>query len=160
DLLNPESVNETFNPKDHQHQGLVLLGVLQLGISLGLTISSLCVADLPILERRLRETLHEGAATFEQKLRYMHAFSTFQGLAIPEDESALDLPSFPSLLELVNRLILRRNHLTDALRLIDITTYYHACRQTYPHSPRWLLEPFTQKMAIDILELFVRANGL
>jgi hypothetical protein len=160
DLLNPESVNQTFNPKDHKHQGLVLLGALQLGISLGLTISNLCVADLPVLDRRLRETLHEGPATFEQKLKYMHAFSQYQGIEIPHDESALDLPSFPNLLELVNRLILRRNYLNDAIRIIDIATYYHASNQSYPHSPRWLLEPITQKMATDILELFVRANGL
>jgi hypothetical protein len=160
DLLNPEAVFKTFNPDDHQHQALVLLGAFQFGLALALTISSLVVADLPILERRLRETLHDGPIAFEQKLKYMKEFNKIQGLNFRDDEAALDLHSFPNLLELVGRLIVRRNHLNDALRLIDIATYYHAAKQSYPHSPRWLLEPYTQKMSVDILELFVRSNHL
>jgi hypothetical protein len=160
DLLNPEAVYKTFNPEDHQHQALVLLGALQLGVSIGLTISSLDVADLPILERKLRETLHDGPVAFEQKLKYMKEIGKHQGLKLPDDEAALDLHSFPQLLELVGRLIVRRNHLNDAIRLIDIAGYYHASDHPYPRAPRWLLEPYTQKISIDILELFVRSNRL
>lgn len=160
DLLNPEAVFKTFNPDNHQHQALVLLGTFHFGLSLALTISCLVVADLPFLERKLRETLHDGPIAFEQKLKYMRSFNTLEGLAFSDNEAALDLHSFPKLLELVGRLIVRRNHLNDALRLIDIATYYHASKQSYPHSPRWLLEPYTQKMSLDILELFIRSNHL
>jgi hypothetical protein len=97
DLLNPEAVYKTFNPDDYQHQSLVLLGALNFGISLGLTISNLVVADLPVLERRLRETLHDGPIAFEQKLKYMKEFGRYQGLKFVDDEAALDLDSFPQL---------------------------------------------------------------
>jgi hypothetical protein len=90
----------------------------------------------------------------------MKEFGKHQGLKFADDEAALDLNSFPQLLELVGRLIVRRNHLNDAIRLIDIATYYNASRQSYPHSPRWVLEPYTQKLSLDILELFVRSNRL
>jgi hypothetical protein len=160
DLLTPHSVNKTFNPADHQHQALVLLGGLQLGISIGLTIAALGVADLEFLERRLRETLHDGPATFQQKLKYMKAFSEYKGLHLDNEEASLDLHSFPQLLEVVNRLILRRNHLNDAVRLLDIATHYHAVKQPFPHAPRWILDPITQKLGADILSLFIKSNGL
>jgi|GEM_PF-3413702 len=160
DLLTPYEVNRTFNPKDHQHQALVLLGGLQLGISLGLAIASLGVADLEFLERRLRETLHDGPTAFQQKLKYMREFSKLKGLPLDSEEAALDLHSFPLLLEVVNRLILRRNHLNDAIRLLDIATYYHAVKQPFPHAPRWILDPITQKLGADILALFIRSNEL
>ena len=160
DLLTPHSVNKTFNPSDHQHQALVLLGGLQLGISIGLSIMSLGVVDLGFLERRLREALHDGPVTLQQKIKYIKAFSESKGMHLENEEAALDLHSFPQLLEVVNRLILRRNHLNDAIRLLDIATYYHAVKQPFPHSPRWILDPFTQKLSADIFSLFITSNGL
>jgi hypothetical protein len=144
---------------DRAHVGLVLLATRALAISLGLLISELNVVDVLKVEARLREELHGGAESLAQKVRFADAIHRLTGEA--DAEQAIDHKEFPRLLEEVNRLLIRRYALNDAVRITDLALHYFAAGSaTLPRHLSGSDSNLSAKMASDILALFVKSNSL
>lgn len=144
------------------HTVLVLQGALMLALNLGLLVARFNIVDALDLEQRLREELHGGAEALEQKRRYLAAVArlTAESRGGPSDIE-IDLPNFPRLLEQVNRLLLRRNVLNDAVRDIDLALHYVASGHSkLPRNIGGAQHSLSGKVASDILSLFVSSNGL
>lgn len=155
-------LNKKLHCENPSHVALVLKGALMLGISLALLISELNVADILMLETRLREALHGGAEALEQKQRYLEVVARLAAESgIGSADASIDLASFPLLLEQVNRLLQRRYSLNDALRVIDLARHYSASHSTaLPGHLGGTSTSLPAKLASDLLALFVQANGL
>lgn len=68
---------------------------------------------------------------------------------------------FPRLLEEVNRLLIRRYALNDAIRITDLALHYFAAGTgTLPRHLSGSESNLSAKMASDILALFVKSNSL
>jgi hypothetical protein len=142
------------------HRVLVLQGALVLALNLGLLAARLNIVDALDLEQRLREELHGGAESLEQKRRYLAAIARLTTES-RRDDVDVDLPNFPQLLEQVNRLLMRRYVLNDAIRDIDLALHYIASRHsTLPRNIGGARHSLSGKVASDILSLFVSSNGL
>ncbi|EKD54434.1 MAG: hypothetical protein ACD_60C00086G0004 [uncultured bacterium] len=155
------NLNRKLRPSEPAHVVLVLQGALMLAISLGLLASQLNVVDTLNVEKRLREELHGGADFLEQKVRYLDVLSRLS-LESGADvrEATIDFDGFPSLLEQVNRLIVRRYALNDATRVIDLALHYLAVGSSgLPGHLGGTQTSLPAKIASDILSLFVRSNG-
>lgn len=150
-----------LRPSEPAHVVLVMQGALMLAISLGLLASQLNVTDTLNVENRLREELHGGAEFLEQKTRYLEVLSrlSVESGAGTKDTS-IDSDGFPSLLEQVNRLIVRRYALNDATRVIDLALHYLAVgSSSLPGHLGGTQTSLPAKIASDILSLFVKSNG-
>ncbi|MGE4239173.1 hypothetical protein, partial [Ramlibacter sp.] len=144
---------------DRAHMCLVLLATRALAISLGLLISELNVVDVLNVEARLREELHDGAESLAQKVRFADAIRRLTGGA--DSEQAIDHAEFPRLLEEVNRLMIRRYALNDAIRITDLALHYFAASTgALPRHLSGSDSNLSAKMASDILTLFVKSNTL
>lgn len=144
---------------DRAHTCLVLLATRALAISLGLLISQLNVVDVLSVETRLREELHGGAETLAQKIRFADAIHRLTGEA--DSQQVIDHENFPLLLEQVNRLLVRRYALNDAVRITDLALHYFAAGTgVLPRHLGGNDSNLSAKMASDILALFVRSNAL
>lgn len=144
------------------HRVLVLQGTLALALNLGLLAARLNVVDLLDLENRLREELHGGGEALEQKRRYLAAIARLTAESSGDSKDVdVDLSNFPRLLELVNRLLMRRNVLNDAVRDIDLALHYVASGHSkFPRNIGGAPHSLSGKIASDILSLFVSSNGL
>ncbi|MDR2332599.1 MAG: hypothetical protein LBE61_03875 [Burkholderiaceae bacterium] len=143
---------------DRAHVCLVLLATRALAISLGLLISELNVLDVLKIEQRLREVLHGGAESLAQKVRFADAIYQLTGQA--DSENPIDHKEFPYLLEEVNRLLVRRYALNDAIRISDLALHYYAAGAgSLPRHLSGSDSNLSTKMASDILSLFVRSNS-
>lgn len=144
------------------HRVLVLQGALALALNLGLLAARLNVVDALDLEQRLREELHGGTESLEQKRRYLAAIARLTAESrSASSEVDVDLPHFPQLLEQVNRLLMRRYVLNDAVRDIDLALHYIASgHSTLPRNIGGARHSLSGKVASDILSLFVNSNGL
>ena len=68
---------------------------------------------------------------------------------------------FPRLLEEVNRLLIRRYALNDAIRITDLALHYFAAGTgTLPRHLSGSESNLSAKTASDILALFVKSNSL
>lgn len=144
---------------DRAHVCLVLLATRALAISLGLLISELNVLDVLKIEARLREELHGGAESLAQKVRFADAIHQLTGET--DSEQAIDHKEFPRLLEEVNRLLIRRYALNDAIRITDLALHYFAAGTgSLPRHLSGSDSNLSAKMASDMLALFVKSNGL
>ncbi|HDR9472027.1 hypothetical protein KTE49_11085 [Burkholderia multivorans] len=144
---------------DRAHMCLVLLATRALAISLGLLTSELNVVDVLNVESRLREELHGGAESLAQKVRFADAIRRLTGDAA--SQQAIDHEEFPRLLEEVNRLLIRRYALNDAIRITDLALHYFAAGTgTLPRHLSGSDSNLSAKMASDILALFVKSNSL
>jgi hypothetical protein len=144
---------------DHAHACLVLLATRALAISLGLLISSLNVVDVLNIEDRLRQELHGGAESLAQKVRFAEAIHRLTGQS--SAEQAIDHEGFPQLLEEVNRLLIRRYALNDAIRVTDLALHYISSgADSLPRHMSGSESSLSIKMASDILCLFVKSNSL
>lgn len=144
---------------DPAHTCLVLLATRALAISLGLLISQLNVVDVLQVEDRLRQVLHGGAEALAQKARFAQAIHRLTGEAAADQ--AIDHDGFPDLLEEVNRLLIRRYALNDAIRISDLALHYSAAgAASLPRHLSGSDSTLSAKMASDILSLFVKSNGL
>ena len=75
-------------------------------------------------------------------------------------DTSIDSDGFPSLLEQVNRLIVRRYALNDATRVIDLALHYLAVgSSSLPGHLGGTQTSLPAKIASDILSLFVKSNG-
>lgn len=161
-LLNLGQQNQLYRklrPDDQTHVCLVLLATRALAISLGLLISELNVLDVLNVEARLREELHGGAEALAQKVRFADAIHRLTGEA--DSEQAIDHKEFPCLLEEVNRLLIRRYALNDAIRITDLALHYFAAGAgSLPRHLSGSDSNLSAKMASDILALFVKSNAL
>lgn len=161
-LLNLGQQNELHRKLrggDLTHVCIVLLAARALAISLGVLISNLNVTDVLNVEDRLRQELHGGAESLAQKVRFAKAIHRLTGES--STEQAIDHDTFPHLLEEVNRLLIRRYALNDAIRITDLSLHYIAAGTT--SLPRHLSgseSVLSAKMASDILNLFVKSNSL
>ena len=73
----------------------------------------------------------------------------------------IDHKEFPRLLEEVNRLLIRRYALNDAVRITDLALHYFAAGSvTLPRHLSGSDSNLSAKMASDILALFVTSNSL
>ncbi|WP_374487525.1 hypothetical protein [Zoogloea sp.] len=152
-------LHRKLRPDDRTHVCLVLLATRALAISLGLLISELNVLDVLKVEARLREELHGGAESLAQKVRFADAIHRLTGEV--DSEQAIDHKEFPRLLEEVNRLLIRRYALNDAIRIADLALHYFAVGAS--SLPRHLSGSDSNpsaKMASDMLTLFVKSNLL
>lgn len=155
------NLHRKLRPSEPAHVVLVMQGALMLAISLGLLASQLNVTDTLNVENRLREELHGGAEFLEQKTRYLEVLSrlSVESGAGTRDTS-IDSDGFPSLLEQVNRLIVRRYALNDATRVIDLALHYLAVgSSSLPGHLGGTQTSLPAKIASDILSLFVKSNG-
>lgn len=144
---------------DPAHTCLVLLAARVLAISLGLLLSQLNVVDVLNIEERLRQELHGGAELLAQKNRFADAIHRLTGQA--SAEQAIDHEGFPELLEDVNRLLIRRYALNDAIRITDLALHYIAIGAgSLPRHLSGSESNQSIKMASDILSLFVKSNSL
>jgi len=144
---------------DPSHVCLVLLGARGLAISMGLLASRLNVTDVLNIEERLRQELHGGAESLAQKTRFAEAIRRLTGKI--SAEPAIDHEGFPALLEEVNRLLIRRYALNDAVRITDLALHYSACGATsLPRQLSGSESTLSVKIASDILSLFVKINSL
>ena len=154
-------LNKKLRSSEANHVVFVLMGALMLAISLGLLASQLNVTDTLNVERRLREELHGGAESLDQKTRYLEVLSRLASESGSQSaDNSIDFDNFPALLELVNRVIIRRYALNDAIRVIDLALHYIATDS--PALPGHLGGTQTSlpaKLASDVLTLFVRSNG-
>ena len=152
-------LHRKLRPDDRAHVGLVLLATRALAISLGLLISKLNVLDVLKIEDRLREELHGGAESLAQKVRFADAIHRLTGEE--DSEQAVDHKEFPLLLEEVNRLLIRRYALNDAIRITDLALHYFAAGVgSLPRHLSGSDSNLSAKMASDMLALFVRSNSL
>lgn len=152
-------LHQKLRPDDRAHTCLVLLATRALAISLGLLISELNVVDVLKVEERLREELHGGSESLAQKVRFADAIHRLTGEA--DSEQAIDHKEFPRLLEEVNRLLIRRYALNDAIRITDLALHYFAAGTgTLPRHLSGSDSNLSAKMASDILALFVKSNSL
>ncbi|WP_329892089.1 hypothetical protein [Stenotrophomonas maltophilia] len=141
------------------HVCLVLFATRALAISLGLLISELNVVDVLNVEARLREELHGGPESLAQKVRFADAIRRLTGEA--DSQLAIDHEDFPLLLEEVNRLLIRRYALNDAVRITDLALHYFAAGAgALPRHLGGNDSNLSAKMASDILALFVKSNSL
>lgn len=141
------------------HTCLVLLATRALAISLGLLVGGLNVVDVLKIEERLREELHGGAESLAQKERFADAIQRLAGEN--NSDQKLDHKDFSSLLEEVNRLVIRRYALNDAIRITDLALHYLAAGAvTLPRHLSGSDSKLSAKMASDILSLFVKSNSL
>lgn len=144
---------------DRTHVCLVLLATRALAISLGLLISELNVLDVLKIEDRLREELHGGTESLAQKVRFADAIHRLTGEV--DSEQAIDHKEFPLLLEEVNRLLIRRYALNDAIRITDLALHYFAAGAgSLPRHLSGSDSNLSAKMASDMLALFVKSNSL
>lgn len=144
---------------ERAHMSLVLFATRTLAISLALLISELNVVDVLNVEVRLREQLHGGAESLAQKVRFADAIRRLTGET--DSQQAIDHEDFPLLLEEVNRLLIRRYALNDAVRITDLALHYFAAGTgTLPRHLGGSDSNLSAKMASDILALFVRSNSL
>lgn len=144
---------------DRAHMCLVLLATRALAISLGLLMSELNVVDVLKVEERLREALHGGAESLAQKVRFADAIHRLTGES--DSEQAIDHKEFPRLLEEVNRLLIRRYALNDAIRIADLALHYFAAGTgALPRHLSGSDSNLSAKMASDVLALFVKSNSL
>lgn len=161
-LLNLGQQNELCSKlrfDDPAHTCLVLLATRGLAISLGLLVSQLNVVDVLNIEDRLRQELHGGAESLAQKNRFADAIHRLTGQA--SAEQAIDHEGFPQLLEDVNRLLIRRYALNDAIRITDLALHYIAAGAgSLPRHLSGSESNQSIKMASDILSLFVKSNSL
>ncbi len=161
-LLNLGQQNQLhrkLRPDDRAHVCLVLLATRALAISLGLLISELNVLDVLKIEARLREELHGGVESLAQKVRFADAIHRLTGEA--DSEQAIDHKEFPRLLEEVNRLLVRRYALNDAIRITDLALHYFAAGAgSLPRHLSGSDSNLSVKMASDMLALFVNSNAL
>lgn len=144
------------------HTVLVLQGALVLALNLGLLAARLNIIDALDVEQRLREELHGGAEALEQKRHYLAVVArlTAESRGGSSDVD-IDLPNFPRLLEQINRLLMRRYVLNDAVRAIDLALHYVASGYSaLPRSIGGARHSLSGKVASDILSLFVSSNGL
>ena len=144
------------------HKVLVLQGALALALNLGLLTARLNIVDSLEVEQRLREELHGGAEALAQKRHYLAVVArlTAESRGGSSDVD-IDLPNFPRLLEQVNRLLMRRYVLNEAVRAIDLALHYVASgHSTLPRSIGGAQPSLSGKVASDILSLFVSSNGL
>lgn len=154
-----KELRKKLRPDDPKHVCVVLGAARALAISLGMLISGLNVVDVLDVERRLREELHGGAESLAQKERFAAAISKLSGNGATDE--ALDHEGFPALLEEVNRLLVRRYALNDAIRVLDLALHYLAAgSSSLPKHLSGNQTTLSSKIASDILTLFVRANGL
>jgi hypothetical protein len=160
DLLNDEEMNKKFNPDDERHQYLVLEASFRLGLALGFVLSNLGTFDLSTFQTRLRETLHGGRESFQQRLKYARALKSMSKRGAGPDDTELDLPSFPNLVEVTYRLAAKRYALNDAIRYLDVARHYHAAKVPVPESSGFMRSALARKFAQDILVLFISANNL
>jgi hypothetical protein len=117
------------------------------------------VVDVLNVESRLREELHGGAESLAQKVRFADAIRRLTGDA--DSQQAIDHEEFPRLLEEVNRLLIRRYALNDAIRITDLALHYFAAGTgTLPRHLSGSDSNLSAKMASDILALFVKSNSL
>lgn len=152
-------LHRKLRPDDKAHVCLVLLATRALAISLGLLISELNVLDVLKIESRLREELHGGAESLAQKIRFAEAIRRLTGEA--DSEQTIDHEEFPRLLEEVNRLLIRRYALNDAIRITDLALHYFAAGAgSLPRHLSGSDSNLSAKMASDILALFVKSNAL
>ncbi|MDM5065284.1 hypothetical protein OB934_21160 [Aeromonas salmonicida] len=152
-------LHRKLRPDDKTHVCLVLLATRALAISLGLLMSGLNVLDVLNVEARLREELHGGAESLAQKVRFADAIHRLTGEA--DSEQAIDHKEFPQLLEEVNRLLIRRYALNDAIRITDLALHYFAAGAgSLPRHLSGSDSNLAAKMASDILALFVKSNVL
>lgn len=144
------------------HVALVLQGTLMLAINLGFLCARLNAVDSINLEQRLREELHGGAESLEQKLFYLDAVASLTMKTSAKQQSpSVDLEAFPNLLEQVNRLLIRRYSLNDAVRIIDVALHLvSAGLSGLPEHLGGTRTSLPAKVASDILSLFVKSNGL
>lgn len=153
-----KNLYQKLRPDDPAHTCLVLLAARALAISLGLLVSNMNVVDVLRVEERLREELHGGAESLAQKERFASAIQRLTG---ESDDQALDHKDFSSLLEEVNRLLIRRYALNDAIRITDLALHYFAAGAgTLPRHLSGSDSKLSAKMASDILALFVKSNSL
>lgn len=153
------NLNRKLRVDDRAHMCLVLLAARVLAISLGLLISKLTVVDVLKVEARLREELHGGAESLAQKVRFAEAIHQLTGDV--DSEQTIDHKEFPRLLEEVNRLVIRRYALNDAIRITDLALHYFAVGAgTLPRHLSGTDSSLSAKMASDILALFVKSNSL
>ncbi|MFJ3525633.1 hypothetical protein ACIPO9_24415 [Pseudomonas sp. NPDC090203] len=153
-----KNLYQKLRPDDPAHTCLVLLAARALAISLGLLVSNLNVVDVLRVEERLREELHGGAESLAQKERFASAIQRLTG---ESDNQALDHKDFSTLLEEVNRLLIRRYALNDAIRITDLALHYFAAGAgTLPRHLSGSDSKLSAKMASDILALFVKSNSL
>jgi len=147
---------------DPHHVVLVLVGTLMLAISLGLLTSQLNVADTLNIEQRLREELHGGAESLDQKIRYLDVLNRLATESGSQPtSSSIDFDHFPALVEHSNRLIARRYALNDAVRVLDLALHYVAIGSSaLPSHLGGTQTSLPAKIASDVLSLFVRSNGL
>jgi len=133
-----------------------------LALNLGLLAARLNIIDALDVEQRLREELHGGAEALEQKRHYLAVVArlTAESRGGSSDVD-IDLPNFPRLLEQINRLLMRRYVLNDAVRAIDLALHYVASGYSaLPRSIGGARHSLSGKVASDILSLFVSSNGL
>jgi len=161
-LGDQSELKQKLRPDVPTHALLVLQGTLALALNLGLLVTDLSVVDSLDLERRLREELHGGNEALEQKRRYLAVVARITAESGGGASNAdVDLPSFPRLLEQVNRLLMRRYALNDAIRAIDLTLHYVASgHSVLPRSLGGARPSLAGKIASDILSLFVSSNNL
>lgn len=161
-LLNLGKQNELcrkLRVDDPAHACLVLLATRALAISLGLLIGQLSVIDVLDVEERLRQELHGGAEPLAQKIRFAEAIHRLTGQ--PSADQAIDHEGFPLLLEEVNRLLIRRYALNDAVRITDLALHYAASGVgSLPRHMSASESNLSFKIASDILCLFVKSNSL
>ena len=150
-----------LRPDVLSHKVLVLQGTLVLALNLGLLAARLSVIDSLDVEQRLREELHGGAEALEQKRHYLAVVARLTAESGGESSDVdVDLPSFPGLLEQVNRLLMRRYVLNDAIRAIDLALHYRASgHTTLPRNLGGARHSLSGKVASDVLALFVTTNG-
>lgn len=156
------SLSKKLRISDPHHVILVLVSTLLLAISLGLLTSQLSVADTLNIEQRLREELHGGAESLDQKTRYLDALNRLatESGSQPTNNS-IDFDHFPVLVEHSNRLIARRYALNDAVRVLDLALHYVAIGSSaLPSHLGGTQTSLPAKIASDVLSLFVRSNGL
>jgi hypothetical protein len=152
-------IGKKLRADDPAHMCLVLMATRALAMNLGLLISGLNVVDVLNVEERLREELHGGAELLAQKVRYANAIHRLTGQA--SAERAVDHDGFPLLLEEVNRLLIRRYALNDAIRVTDLALHYSASGVgSLPRNLSGSEGALSSKMASDILSLFVKSNAL
>ncbi|MNJ57730.1 hypothetical protein D3C77_533320 [compost metagenome] len=154
-----KNLHRKLRADDPAHVCLVLLAARALAISLGLLVSNLNVVDVLRVEERLREELHGGAESLAQKERFASAIHRLSGGS--DTDQTLDHKDFSSLLEEVNRLLIRRYALNDAVRITDLALHYFAAGAgTLPRHLSGSDSKLSAKMASDILALFVKSNSL
>jgi hypothetical protein len=160
ELVRAEKAYKTFRPQEPLHQSLVLFGAFQLALALGLLIAPMDPTSLSDFELRFREVLHGGAESLYQKTKLAEFIAKANRNFANDAANPLDLPSFPALIEVARRLLVKRYALNDAIRYLDVLRHYHAAQQAIPESSKYLRSPLARKFAHDLLDLFILANNL